>query len=499
MLLLVAAQLSACVSPLGTTRSSWLIFETPNFSVISDAGEAETRELVRELELFRVTVQEIMKIRVQREPVPVRVYVFGKAKSFRHYRTRSRSVGYFVERPYARYLALSTDNERVRALRVVYHEYVHLLLRHHPTPLATWYDEGVAEIFSTFRVEDGWAQVGLPLEDRLEHLAARHWARSERLFEIEVGSEEYGEVWTGFHAQAWALAHYFMFGEARRREQLEAYLERMNQGVPHADAYALVFDIDEEALWSEVVAHMQAEQFRFGAIPLEELVTPPEPQLRVPEEPEVAYLLGDLMAQLGPKRAADARSLLERSLEAVPDHAEANASMVQVDDFQGRYAEAGAHLERALRSAPDSFRVRMIGGDHYFSEYVRRLADAAKASTPPPPVLDRKLQKARGHYAIAIRLNGRVAEAFERYGRTYLVGSGSMRNGEVALVAARRVWPHDRELAETLALLHLRAGRPVDARQVLASALRSAPESKAVTRWLDELEAKFSKRPAARP
>jgi len=55
--------------------------------------------------------------------------------------------------------------------------------------------------------------------------------------------------------------------------------------VEDADAYALVFDVDEDALWSEVVAHMRAEQIRFGAIPVEELATPPEPQLRALEEP----------------------------------------------------------------------------------------------------------------------------------------------------------------------------------------------------------------------
>jgi hypothetical protein len=74
-----------------------------------------------------------------------------------------------------------------------------------------------------------------------------------------------------------------------------------------------------------------------------------------------------------------------------------------------------------------------------------------------------------------------------------------MRKGEEARVAARRVWPHNRELATTLALLHLRAGHPFGARQVLASALRNAPESKAVTRWLDALEASFSEFPARRP
>jgi tetratricopeptide (TPR) repeat protein len=431
----------------------------------------------------------------------VRVYVFGSELSYRLYRPQwnPAAAGYFLGLPYGRYLVIGDQRDRETSLHVVYHEYVHHLLRHHPTPLPLWYHDGLAEIFASFRVVDGSAQVGLPLGDRLTHLAERGWGRSKRLFEIDSGSEEYRSRWTGFHAQAWALAHYFLFGDARRRAQLEVYLAHMDKGARHAEAYALAFDVDEDALWSDVVDHIRAEEFRFGSIPVDELAIPSEQRLRSLPEPEVAYLLGDLFAQLGPAHADDARKLLERALASDRDHAEAHASMVLVDDYQKRYAEARVHQKRAVAAVPDSFRVQMISGDHHYSSFLRQYAVAGHASNPLSPGLRRQLALARGHYAQAIHLNRRVPEAYDRYGRTYLFGSDPPRKGEEMLVAARRSWPRDRKLAATLALLHLRSGQAVEARQVLASTLRSDPESDAVARWLEVLTATLDALPASPP
>jgi hypothetical protein len=232
--------------------AEWRRLDSPNFVVVGDAGAGALRDIAVKFEGFRETLSRVLTNRVTSTAVPTIVIVFDSDKAFTPFKPKYEGktielAGLFLGRPDVNYIALTTSGGD-GAMRVVFHEYAHLIISNVGRNIPVWLDEGLAEYYSTYRVGgDGReAVLGAAIPSHLIQLNESTLLPLDQLLAVTQDSPMYneGSRRSVFYAQAWALTHMLQLGEPRRTPQLGQFLSMVGQGVPAADAWSRVFGAD---------------------------------------------------------------------------------------------------------------------------------------------------------------------------------------------------------------------------------------------------------------
>lgn len=476
----------------------WLEISTPHFILRTELSRERSLEFVRRLELFRSAIHRLTGVPRLRNAPRARVYAFESARSFDPYRGYNRGLeGYFLPSAFAPYITFYGNAPGEKTHHILYHEYVHMLMSSARSNVPLWYEEGFAEILGTFRVEDGYAQVGRALTARLEELRYHSWRSSASILATSRYSPEYLGTRPSFHAQAWGLAHYFMFGSSERRQQLEDYLERWNRGEDPVAAFETSFGRTYTEVWGEVVEHLSGKLFAFGDFAIGDFASDFEPEVRRLSREEKLTVLGELLIQRGQVVEIGLASKLFREvLFTEPKRALPHAGISLAYDLSGRHGEANSHIEIALNQAPRDALVRLLAGDHFVRRALEHSQEGRSAAARGDVA---SLEKARSHYRMAFALESGSLGMLQRIGMTYLYDPENRSAGIAYLEQVFERNSHHLGLAETLARLHLQTGREAGkegeleaserARAVLARALRAPAADDAVGAWLAEIEA----------
>jgi tetratricopeptide (TPR) repeat protein len=447
---------------------------TANFTLFGDATAAKTKEVGLELERLRAVLLLLKPSPTARSPVPTSVYVFKSREAMEPYLPRRdgkpANVGaFFQESDDGNFIALSARwNSDPR--RIVYHEYIHDFLRANFPPQPVWYDEGLADYFSTFRSTEEEAQTGMIREDHLQRLRNAVLLPLDRLFAVDRGSPEYNEELKQsiFYAESWALVHYLMRGNPDRTPQLGRFLVLLQQGRPRAEAFREAFHAGYDTIFSELVAYVRNKRFFYNRLKFSELKIPAEARTAPMRYEDVLYRLGDLLAHGTADRLPDSERLFEAVVAADPSHAGALAGLGRVRLRQKRYDEAAACLGRAIASGSADFRVFFYDGRLRWEALARK----SRGAPAVDPELRALLEEARAAFRRSIELNPDFPEARAALGRTYLLEEGpGVDEGIAALEAARKLLPSREDVATDLAKLYDRKGERARSDAVLGESL----------------------------
>lgn len=231
----------------------WIRVDTPNL-IVFGPGEKRTREVTAEFERFREAISQILPSGAIASAVPTIVVVFENDVAFNPYRPlfNGKPVklgGFFTGTESENMIALSSGN-RDDSLRLIFHEYTHLITDSAARGLPPWVSEGLSEFYSTFEIRpDGkQAALGRPVPGHMELLdSTSQWLTLDQLLTVTRDSPLYneGERRSLFYAQSWALVHMFMTGEPNRSKQLSEYVQLTGGGMTPLDAWRRVFgDLD---------------------------------------------------------------------------------------------------------------------------------------------------------------------------------------------------------------------------------------------------------------
>lgn len=207
--------------------AEWIKLSTPNFIVYASCPEDEARET---LEIF----EEARDFFLRAKPVQgsftgtVTLVIFGSAKEYQPYGRGPSKPAYYSGSELGDYVVMSDlkDFRRIAAI----HEYVHLLVRHSGLNLPLWLNEGMADVYSTLRMQDGKILVGATPTQRTYSLTTQRWIKMPGFVKVDMKSAEYNEAEqaTVFYGQSWLLAHMLMLDSAYR-DKFPAFLERVSK------------------------------------------------------------------------------------------------------------------------------------------------------------------------------------------------------------------------------------------------------------------------------
>ncbi|HYT33281.1 MAG TPA: hypothetical protein VEO37_11845 [Thermoanaerobaculia bacterium] len=446
---------------LPSRKDTWLRVETAHFTLYGDARESKIKEVGEELEKLRSVLLVLRQSLTASSPVPTSVFVFKSDAALDSYKPLfrgrpSRASGFFQSSREGNFIAMAAGwNTDPRP--IIFHEYLHDFLHSNFPPQPTWYEEGVADFYSTFFASKTEAHIGLPVESHVLRLRGQALLPLEKLFAIRHDSPEYNEESRQhlFYAQSWALVHYLMGGEPRRSAQLGRFLVLLQQGRKQEEAFREAFQTDYDGLLRELSRYVRGGRFHYSRIRFSELKLPTEVRTERIEYEEALFHLGDLLAHSSPDRMGDAGTHFQAILSAVPSNGAALTGMGLLRLRQERFPEADELFQRAIAAGSRDFRAHF----HHGELAMHSLSGQLFVPGHPDAKQRAVIEEARASFRRSIDCNPDFAEAHAALGRTYLFEEGEAASEGIAkLETAVARLASRKDLALELAELYDRRG-----------------------------------------
>jgi hypothetical protein len=165
--------------------SRWFTIHSDHFVIHTNATAERGGEIALSLELFRNFFARLAPGLELRSPSPTKIVAFRDSRAYAPYKTApdtpgTRVLGQFLRHPDGNFLTIVADSRHVGAFAVIYHEFVHYLVDHNFPRVPLWFNEGLAEYYSTLTVEDGRVYLGRPVERHVRWLRYDNREREDR-------------------------------------------------------------------------------------------------------------------------------------------------------------------------------------------------------------------------------------------------------------------------------------------------------------------------------
>jgi tetratricopeptide (TPR) repeat protein len=471
--------LSASALPIEPPREKerWTTLAIDELTVYSSADDSTTRSVASDLVRLRGALSVVTKLKV-RSPLPTRVFIFGDRRSFDQYSQAAigrfdNLSGVFLSDRDGNHILIAGSSKGVA--RVVYHELTHYFLRNTvSSQVPLWFNEGLAEFYSTFSASKDTVAVGLPVAEHLAWLHQQPLIPLKELFSITHDSKEYheGNRQGVFYAESWALVHYLMIGNPARRDQLGTYVGLVASGKSIDDAFHAAFHTSYDDLERELRKYVRAYTMNYMSYTMADLkaVEIPAPQ-PLPRDAQLVAL-ADLLMHTNTPHFAEAEAFLNAALKSNPSSAAVYAELGVAKSWQRQNADAEMYFDKAVQLGSRDAQPYVLYG-----QSILRRVDASVRHDAGAPSAD--ILKARELFRKATELNPASAPAFSGLGATYTMApADDPLPGIAALERSLALAPAEIDAIFNLILLDARAGRHDDAAQRLDALARLAdPET----------------------
>ena len=319
----------------------WLELKSEHFTLYTDVDAEEAKKLILDLELLHVVVLKITNAPQQKFTVPTHVFLFKRTGDFRSLNPSRRWAGFFRPGMEVNYAALANKSGHLDSNAVIYHEYVHQLLRNGSSNYPKWYDEGLAEFFAAVNVDDGNVILG---GESIRLRSLQNTIAKVSLDKTVNHDDTWGQNSTldsYMYAISWATLNYmytgFMAGLPRYGDKIPEYLSRLNQNEDRTKSFELAFGISTLQMEKDVYDYFQLKRRGVLRIPLDRFphntavsITAMTPdKIRLP-----------LIKLLNPGNPKAAQQLLAPVLEADGENWQYQIELIRSWQYQGEWDKA---------------------------------------------------------------------------------------------------------------------------------------------------------------
>jgi tetratricopeptide (TPR) repeat protein len=448
-------------------KDTWVSLRTKNFSMLGNASEKDIRRVAVKLEQFREVFTNLFPNTRFNTPVPTTVVVFKSDSSYGPFKPKPDVAGYFQPGPDVNYITLTTEVRGEQdPFSVIFHEYIHLLIENTFPNVPVWFNEGLAEYYSTFTISDDQKVVlGSPISNHVYLLRESRMLPLRTLFEVDHKSAHYNETDKRgiFYAQSWALMHYFIIGKEGRSEKLREFIGLLNSKVPMEEAFQKAFQMPFETMERELRDYIKQSRYNILRGKFEGKFDDSVIAATTLTEAEAQAYLGDLLLHSNRK---DAYTYLEKALKLDPNLAMAHASLGMAQFREGNTKEARESLKRAVTANSQNYLA------HYYYAYTLSRTGPDDAPTGVGYSSD-VAAKMREHLQKAIALRPDFPEPYGLLAFVNLVTSTDIDETIVKLKRVLSMSPGQDDIRYMLGQLYLHKNELKTARELLEQVAKS--------------------------
>jgi tetratricopeptide (TPR) repeat protein len=350
-------------------RDAWVEVRSPNFIIVSNAGEKQARKTAIQFEQIHTLFRESLAVAQGRPSPVITVFAVKDEKSLSdlvpEYWTKGHAhlSGIFWNRMSQYYAAVNLDAQGSNPYATMYHEYYHSLTVPYFPDLPVWLSEGLADFFGHSEINGNTAMMGMPDAGLIEVLRQNKAIPLDVLFHVDTSSPYYNEQnkTSVFYAESWALTHYLMVGDNQsHRQMLLDYAGALSSGATEDQAAAKAFG-DLKKLQEQLSRYIGRYTFNFFTTK-----APAEPSVAeihtrmLSDAEEEAYRGGFFAIRARP----EAEQILQNAVNLDPKLALAHQNLALAEFFAGNRDSALESVREAIQLDPQN------GFAHYLRAYL---------------------------------------------------------------------------------------------------------------------------------
>jgi tetratricopeptide (TPR) repeat protein len=427
-------------SRLVASDPQWIEVRSPNFSVITDAGDKKGRDVALHFEQMRSVFGALLTSAKVNLSVPLQIVAFRNTKEMRQVAPifngkPTELAGLFQggeDRSFIM-LDMSVDNP----WSVVFHEYAHRLMDGNLTfRTDPWFEEGFAEYFSSIEVDNKEARVGKVPEQTYQILQQLGMVKVSDLFRVQQYTKTYnesGDHRTTFYAESGLVVHYLY--DNLLVQKLSVYFDALQlEKKPVEQALQAAFGMTPEQFDKTLRNYLSSGRYRYYPIPTPAGIVAAQFTVTPVTGADSRALVADIHAH-SPDYRSKALGEFQEVLKSDPDNLSAlrgaGFSCLQQKDFE----HAADYLERAAQRDSKDARVHF-----YYAMLLNQqgLRDAGKS------------EKIKKELETSIALDPTFADAYSLLGYTQAV-SGEGDKGIATMKKALQLSPRNEHYMFNLA------------------------------------------------
>ena len=341
-------------------KDTWINVRSKNFNLIGNASEKDIRGVATKLEQFRETFRQLFPKAKFNASIDTNVVVFKNDSSYNPFKPKRADgkadkwiAGYFQGGEDLNYITLSTEGDKEDTYGTIFHEYVHFLLDTNfgKSEVPPWFNEGLAEFYQTFKIEnDQKVNLGLLQDNHLMLLQQNKLIPLKTFFEIDNFSlhQNGNHSRSIFYAQAWALIHYLIQGnKGANSSAMNNFLSLVMNKIEPEKAFQQAFQKDYATMEKELEKYVRQSRYAGTVVTFNnKLVFEADMKIIPLSEAEANAYLGDLLYHT--HEYDNAEKYLQTALALDADSVMANTSYGLVKMRQNKFADAKNYLEKAI-------------------------------------------------------------------------------------------------------------------------------------------------------
>ena len=384
---------------------AWIEVRSPHFTVLTDGGEKKGREVAKRFEEMRAVFATFFFKDRTDVAVPIEIIAVRSSKEMRAqspiFQGKTVDVsGYFQSGQDRDFVVLDLSAEN--RWTAVFHEYAHVLINSHLPPMPVWFDEGLADFYSTLDVGPQKVKLGEAPEGYGPYLVANGLWPVEKLFAVQHDSKEYnenGDRRSQFYAESWLVVHFLM--DRQLIPKMDVYEQAAAHKASIGEAIQRAFGMSSKDF--DLALHNYLAENRGGAWMFN---TPPNLEAipynaRAVPAPSAKARLADLHLHMKDRRA-EAMAEFQAVIAVDPNEPVAHRGLGYVYLTSGDWQRAGAEFRKAAAQDEKDPLVHYYAGTLALRDGTRSREDIAAART--------ELERATA-------LNPGMAEAFGALGQ----------------------------------------------------------------------------------
>jgi tetratricopeptide (TPR) repeat protein len=441
----------------------WVEIRSPNFSVITDAGDKRGRDVALHFEQMRAVFGSLMTKAHVNLPVPLQIVAFRNSKEMRQMSPLfngkpTEDAGLFQGGDDRSFIMLDMSVEN--PWTVVFHEYAHQLmngnLSAHTDP---WFEEGFAEYFASIEVDSKEARVGKIPEQTYRILQQMGMMPVGDLIRVRQNTKTYnesGDHRNVFYAESSLLVHYIY--DNQLVVKLADYFDAVvNQKQPAAQAWQIAFGMPPAQFDKVLRNYLTSGRYKYYPI-----ATPPGiVAAQFVETPitsaDAHVVLADIDAH-SPDYQARALGEFEAVLKNDPNNAAALRGMGFVYLRAHDSEHAGEFFRRAAARDTKDPRV------HYYNALMMNQEGGVSGA---------KAEEIKKELELAIALDPQLADAYSLLAYAQAT-SGDPAKGLVTMKKAVELSPRNETYQLNLANIYMANRKMNEAIAVLRNLLGSS-------------------------